>query len=106
MAVPALLVRKAPIRSHGMHHVRLGAVERMSTARDRRGVFGDLGVEVVVEPGIDSEPSHALPEAARPAIDPGRSDRARCRAARGVREAPCGSGVPWILNGGIVVERD
>src|SRR5579862_3094573 len=89
-----------------MHHVRLRAVERMGTPCDRRGVFGDLRIEVVVEPGVDSETSHALPEAPRPAVDPGRSDRTRCRAAQSVREAPSGSGVPRILNRGIIVEGE
>src|SRR5665213_1955301 len=105
MPIPALFIRHAPVGGERMHHIGLRAIKRMRASGDGRGIAGDLGVEVTVQPSINAQPSDALAETTRPAIDLRRRYGPGRRTAAGVRKPPCRRCVPGILHGRVVVQR-
>src|ERR1700730_18491417 len=76
VAVPSLFVGQAPIWRRPGDHVALRAIKRMSTATDCRGVIGNLGIKVVIQPYVNSEASHVLAESSGAAVDLGGCYRA------------------------------
>src|ERR1700736_2527754 len=71
VAVPTLFVGQAPIRRGSGDHVALGAIKRMNTTSDCRGVVRDLSVKVIIQPYVNAEATHMLAEAAGATVDLG-----------------------------------